>query len=75
MGDRIMVPNGAPPVMNLAQPLNDVQLVALVAAHRPDVTPLDAVRWAAEIVSEAVSIQPWMVEKIRLRAKMMEMTD
>ncbi len=42
------------PQMVLAQPINDVQLVALVASNLNAATPTDAVAQAVEIVAEAV---------------------
>lgn len=40
--------------MVLAQPINDIQLIALVAAHQPDKAPADAVDWAIEVVAYAI---------------------
>ncbi len=44
------------PMMNIAQPLNDTQLVALVASHlRADMTsPKEAVDLAIDIVVESI---------------------
>lgn len=76
----IMLPNGAPPVMNLAQPLNDVQLVALIASQFVacpgwEIEPAEAVALAGKIVAEAVLAQDAMVAYIRGRVKEQEMTD
>jgi hypothetical protein len=61
------------PVMQLAAPLNDIQLVALVAAQRPDVLPADAVKWANDILLEAIkqgrnlqeSIKAWQRQSVQ----------
>ncbi len=44
-----------PPPMILAQPINDIQLVALVAAQQIDKAPADAVDWAMEVVAYAIA--------------------
>ena len=53
MPNNILMPNSAPQ-MQIATPINDVQLVALLAAHRPNKPPAEAVAWAIEILIEAV---------------------
>jgi len=53
---RIIDPNAAPvqAAMQIAQPLNDAQLVALIASKRPDCSAADAVTWAIELVAETI---------------------
>lgn len=71
---RIQLPNGSPviphdiapaPAMMIASPLNDTQLVTLLAAHRPEMPLAESVAWAIEIVAEAVSQQPKLGAAIR----------
>lgn len=38
----------------IAQPLNDIQLLAILASHRHDLKPTEAVDWAAEILAESI---------------------
>lgn len=49
-----MIQPSGPSAIQVAAPLNDVQLVALVAAQRPDILPEEAVKWANEIVYQAI---------------------
>ena len=42
------------PTLQVAAPLNDVQLVALIASHQPNAKPRDAVAWAVDVVLEAI---------------------
>lgn len=44
-----------PGAMNIAQPLNDTQLVCLVAAQASEMPPAEAVDWAVEVVIEAIA--------------------
>lgn len=55
------------PTMQIAAPLNDVQLIALIASRRTDVEPKAAVEWAAEIVIEAILQAPDVARKVRER--------
>ena len=60
--------------MTIAAPLNDVQLVALVAAQRRGgIEPKEAVEWAIEIVVEAcvqTEMGRALADKIRTRAEL-----
>lgn len=55
------------PTMQIAAPLNDVQLVALIASRRTDVTPKAAVEWASEVVIEAILQAGDIARKVRER--------
>ena len=46
------------PQMNLAAPINDIQLVALMATQSKDASPADAVRWASDLLLEALKQAP-----------------
>lgn len=43
-----------PGAVQIAAPLNDQQLLALVASRRPDLPPAEAVTWAIELLSEII---------------------
>ena len=49
----IELPKPQPPQV-VAQPFNDVQLVAFIAAHKPHTDPKRSVAWAIELITEAV---------------------
>ena len=53
-----------PPTV-IAAPMNDVQLVALIAAQRPAVAPAEAVAWANEILLEAFRTAPDLHASLR----------
>lgn len=57
MHDLIRGLNGHPQQqpMVLASPINDTQLIALVASQRTDMPPEEAVAWAVEIVLNSIA--------------------
>lgn len=77
-GPNLLLPQMQPqqPVMNIASPMNDVQLVSLVAAqvyaNCTVSTPQDAVDRAVEIVAAAFAAQQKlgaMIENIRQKVE------
>lgn len=55
----VNMPAPSQPVgISVAQPLNDVQCLAMIAAYQTSLTPAEAVERAADIMVEAVKIMP-----------------
>jgi hypothetical protein len=44
----------APTAVVPGGPINDIQLIALIAGSKDDWTPAEAVSWAVEVVLEAI---------------------
>lgn len=53
--------------IQVAQPINDIQLIALIAAMHPALLVPEAVNRAVELVAEAVTQHPKLSEKIQQR--------
>ena len=64
--------HAAAPVMNLAQPFNDIQLVAIMASRNFEGTVEASVHRAMEIVAEAVVQQGKLAEMVRVRRAQLE---
>lgn len=45
---------GLQPQLNVATPINDVQLLCLMAAHAPSKQPKEAAAWAVKLFAECV---------------------
>jgi hypothetical protein len=59
-----------PPQLKVAQPLNDVQLIAMVAAQSPfPDDPVAAVKWAAELVGESIANGTQIMSEYALKKK------
>jgi hypothetical protein len=59
-------------------PINDIQLIALVAAHSQDLSPSASVTWAVEVVLEAIlqagngKLQAMVMQRLREQSALEE---
>lgn len=53
------------PVVQLAQPVNDAQIVALIATQFQALSPIMAVRKAIDIIAEACAHGPMLAQRIK----------
>jgi hypothetical protein len=59
-----------PQQLKVAVPINDTQLIALIAAQAPHTTdPVAAVKWAAELVGEAIASGVQVMSEYALKKK------
>lgn len=53
------------PQMAMMTPMNDIQVIGLMASQRTDVSAEDAVKWASEVMIEAARQMKAIGNKIR----------
>ena len=72
----LQLPNGQMPqqIVQMVQPFNEVQMVAMIAASGNNPDPVQAVEWAQELLAEALATLPRFEAMCQAAKMQMEQT-